>query len=198
MIVRLVFNRPVDSRVRLPRAGRAADASRAGAAGQSAVWERRPADGRLLRDDRRGPVVQKAPENDRLDRRPRAALVGQHAQADAVDRRLLPLQLGPGPRFGRARGRQTEGRHADRHVVCVCRAAGQKFVRGARLSAKQKAVLEILAASGRPMDAAELTQAADCGTAPLARAASKRADPRDPPARGPFHVSAWDRRRAGA
>jgi primosomal protein N' (replication factor Y) len=37
----------------------------------------------------------------------------------------------------------------------------------ARLSAKQKAVLEILTASGRPMDAAELTQAADCGTAPL-------------------------------
>jgi primosomal protein N' (replication factor Y) len=36
-----------------------------------------------------------------------------------------------------------------------------------RLSAKQKALLEILTAAGRPMDAAELTQAADCGTAPL-------------------------------
>ena len=38
----------------------------------------------------------------------------------------------------------------------------------ARLSVKQKAVLEILTAAGRPMDAAELTAAADCGTAPLA------------------------------
>ncbi|HEV3302265.1 MAG TPA: primosomal protein N', partial [Planctomycetaceae bacterium] len=36
-----------------------------------------------------------------------------------------------------------------------------------KLSAKQKAVLEILTTAGRPMDAAELTQAADCGTAPL-------------------------------
>lgn len=36
-----------------------------------------------------------------------------------------------------------------------------------RLSPKQKIVLEILAAAGGPLDAAELTQAADCGTAPL-------------------------------
>jgi len=36
-----------------------------------------------------------------------------------------------------------------------------------RLSAKQKAVFEILASAGRPMDADELTRAADCGTAPL-------------------------------
>jgi primosomal protein N' (replication factor Y) len=37
-----------------------------------------------------------------------------------------------------------------------------------KLSAKQRVVLEILTTAGRPMDAAELTQAADCGTAPLA------------------------------
>ncbi len=37
-----------------------------------------------------------------------------------------------------------------------------------KLSAKQKVLLEVLATAGRPMDAAELTQAAECGTAPLA------------------------------
>ncbi len=37
-----------------------------------------------------------------------------------------------------------------------------------KLSAKQKALLDVLATAGRPMDAAELTQAAECGTAPLA------------------------------
>ncbi len=49
----------------------------------------------------------------------------------------------------------------------VCAERSEHDLAAARLSAKQKAVLEILAASGRPMDAAELTQAADCGTAPL-------------------------------
>jgi primosomal protein N' (replication factor Y) (superfamily II helicase) len=49
----------------------------------------------------------------------------------------------------------------------VCAERTEQDLAAARLSAKQKAVLEILAASGRPMDAAELTQAADCGTAPL-------------------------------
>jgi primosomal protein N' (replication factor Y) len=64
-----------------------------------------------------------------------------------------------------------------------------------KLSAKQRAVLEILTAAARPMDAAELTRAADCGTAPLAalrqkgliRAVRERqvqfADPTEPPAR---------------
>jgi primosomal protein N' (replication factor Y) len=49
----------------------------------------------------------------------------------------------------------------------VCAEQSGKISSTARLSAKQQTVLEILAASGRPMDAAELTQAADCGTAPL-------------------------------
>jgi primosomal protein N' (replication factor Y) len=50
----------------------------------------------------------------------------------------------------------------------VCADKPENKSAATRLSAKQKAVLEILAAAGRPMDAAELTQAADCGTAPLA------------------------------
>jgi primosomal protein N' (replication factor Y) (superfamily II helicase) len=49
--------------------------------------------------------------------------------------------------------------------VCVDRA--ESGVPAPRLSAKQQAVLDILAAAGRPMDADELTRAADCGTAPL-------------------------------
>ena len=49
----------------------------------------------------------------------------------------------------------------------VCAEPSANGLSTARLSAKQKALLEILATAGRPMDAAELTQAADCGTAPL-------------------------------
>jgi primosomal protein N' (replication factor Y) len=50
----------------------------------------------------------------------------------------------------------------------VCADRGSTDQSPPKLSAKQQTVLEILATAGRPMDAAELTQAADCGTAPLA------------------------------
>ena len=60
----------------------------------------------------------------------------------------------------------------------VCAERTRARFAAVRLSAKQKAVLEILAASGRPMDAAELTQAADCGTAPLSALRQKGTDPR--------------------
>jgi primosomal protein N' (replication factor Y) (superfamily II helicase) len=78
----------------------------------------------------------------------------------------------------------------------------------AKLSAKQKAVLEILTTAGRPMDAAELTQAADCGTAPLAalrqkgliRAIRQRqsqfAGPSDAPQREPDLALNSDQKRA--
>ncbi|HXY35255.1 MAG TPA: primosomal protein N', partial [Planctomycetaceae bacterium] len=73
---------------------------------------------------------------------------------------------------------------------------------------KQKAVLEILTTAGRPMDAAELTQAADCGTAPLAalrqkgliRAVRQRqtqfAKPSEPPEREADLALNADQRRA--
>jgi primosomal protein N' (replication factor Y) len=62
--------------------------------------------------------------------------------------------------------KQQAGTRLVTSFVCTNRDAGDRAA--AKLSAKQKAVLEILTTAGRPMDAAELTQAADCGTAPLA------------------------------
>ena len=72
----------------------------------------------------------------------------------------------------------------------VCAERSEHDLAAVRLSAKQKAVLEILAASGRPMDAAELTQAAECGTAPLSALRQKGLILRDPPAGGPIHRAA--------
>ena len=62
--------------------------------------------------------------------------------------------------------KQQAGTRLVTSFVCTNRDAGDQAA--PKLSAKQKAVLEILTTAGRPMDAAELTQAADCGTAPLA------------------------------
>ncbi len=61
--------------------------------------------------------------------------------------------------------KQQAGTRLVTSFVCADRPAGD--APAPKLSAKQKAVLEILTTAGRPMDAAELTQAADCGTAPL-------------------------------
>ncbi len=61
--------------------------------------------------------------------------------------------------------KQQAGTRLVTSFVCADRPAGDAPT--PKLSAKQKAVLEILTTAGRPMDAAELTQAADCGTAPL-------------------------------
>src|SRR5580704_4232047 len=62
--------------------------------------------------------------------------------------------------------KQQAGTRLVTSFVCTNRETGDRAA--PKLSAKQKAVLEILTTAGRPMDAAELTQAADCGTAPLA------------------------------
>jgi primosomal protein N' (replication factor Y) len=62
--------------------------------------------------------------------------------------------------------KQQAGTRLVTSFVCTNRDTGDRAA--PKLSAKQKAVLEILTTAGRPMDAAELTQAADCGTAPLA------------------------------
>jgi primosomal protein N' (replication factor Y) len=64
--------------------------------------------------------------------------------------------------------KQQAGTRLVTSFVCTNRDAGAGERPGPKLSAKQKAVLEILTTAGRPMDAVELTQAADCGTAPLA------------------------------
>jgi primosomal protein N' (replication factor Y) (superfamily II helicase) len=61
--------------------------------------------------------------------------------------------------------KQQAGTRLVTSFVCTNREGDQS---SAKLSSKQKAVLEILSTAGRPMDADELTQAADCGTGPLA------------------------------
>ncbi len=62
--------------------------------------------------------------------------------------------------------KQQAGTRLVTSFVCADQPAGEGAA--PKLSAKQKALLEVLATAGRPMDAAELTQAAECGTAPLA------------------------------
>jgi primosomal protein N' (replication factor Y) len=61
--------------------------------------------------------------------------------------------------------KQQAGTRMVTSFVCTNREFGEGAM--PRLSAKQRAVFDILTTAGRPMDADELTQAADCGTSPL-------------------------------
>ena len=86
------------------------------------VWSVGPgqqAGGRVLRPDRcqRAGVGGAGPDQGRARgaRRPAADRPGD-ARADAVDGQLLRLLVGPGPRFGGARGGQEAGGDTHRHV----------------------------------------------------------------------------------